>query len=137
MPCRTGRARAWTSDACQIRGRPSDLDDMWLLTTRGFYSVVARRDDPSLVLVRARVQDDLEALRDLAPSLDPWYDPTRDYPWRAELPRDEWAGVAAALAREIDYGNFKNAVAAFQGHDRADLYALVWDDLRRLETGPR
>src|SRR3954465_268323 len=110
---------------------------MWLLTTPGFYSVVAHRDDPALGLVRARVEDALLALRELAPGIDPWFDPLADYPWRAELPRDEWARVAAALACEIDYGNFKTAVAAVQGHERAGLYALVWDDLRQLETGPR
>jgi hypothetical protein len=36
---------------------------MWLVTTQGFYSVVAHRGDPDRVLVRARVREDLEALR--------------------------------------------------------------------------
>ena len=110
---------------------------MWLLTTRGFYSVVADRDDASLVLVRSRVEDDLLALRDLAPGIDPWHDPDADYPWRAVVPRDEWAAVVAALAAEIDYDNFKGAVAARQGHERAWVYAGVWSELRALETGPR
>jgi hypothetical protein len=106
---------------------------MWVLTTRGFFSVVAHRDDASLVLVRARVEDDLLALRDLAPGLEPWRDGGTDYPWRAELPRDEWSRVAAALAAEIDYDNFKNAIADRQGYDRAHVYSDVWAVLRRLE----
>jgi hypothetical protein len=107
---------------------------MWLLTTRGFYSVVLHREDPSLLLVRSRVEGDLLALRDLAPGIEPWYDPEADYPWRAEVPRDEWSHVAARLAAEIDYPNFKHAVASWQGHDRASVYAGVWDALRGLET---
>lgn len=36
---------------------------MWLITTQGFYSVVAHRTDPDRVLVRCRTQADIEALR--------------------------------------------------------------------------
>ena len=110
---------------------------MWLLTTRGFYSVVLNREDPDLVLVRARLEDDLLALRDLAPGIEPWYDPDADYPWRAELPHDEWTSVAAALADEIDYGNFKDEITELQGRRRAYVYAGVWETLRELEPGPR
>jgi hypothetical protein len=110
---------------------------MWLLTTRGFYSVVTHPEDPELVLVRARVEDDLRALRDIAPGLEPWHDPQADYAWRAEMPRDEWAATAAALAEEIDYRNFKAAVAVRQGAGRARLYSRVWEELRRLQRGDR
>ena len=37
------------------------------------------------------------------------------------------------MAGEIDYGNFKNAVAERQGRERAAIYGDVWVDLRRLE----
>ena len=99
--------------------------------------MVEHRDDPSLFLVRARVEDDLLALRDLAPGIDPWYDRDADYPWRAELPRDEWCTVAAALSSEIDYGNFKDEIAELQGRRRAYVYSGVWETLRELETDPR
>ena len=110
---------------------------MWLLTTRGFYSVVADLDDPGGLLVRARVEDDLLALRDLLPAIDPWLDRAADYPWRAKVSREDWAPVVAALAAEIDYRNFKNAVADRQGRERAWIYSHVWEALRELETGPR
>ena len=35
---------------------------MWLMTTRGFYSVVEHRDDADRLLVRARTREDIEAL---------------------------------------------------------------------------
>ena len=38
---------------------------MWLMTTRGFYSVVEHRDDADRLLVRARTREDIEALAGL------------------------------------------------------------------------
>jgi hypothetical protein len=37
---------------------------MWMITTIGFFSVVQDHDDPDRLLVRARVREDLERLRD-------------------------------------------------------------------------
>ena len=37
---------------------------MWVMTTQGFYSVVAHRDEPDSVIVRARTSEDIEALRE-------------------------------------------------------------------------
>lgn len=36
------------------------------MTTRGFFSVVAHRDEPTQVLVRARARQDFEALAGVA-----------------------------------------------------------------------
>ena len=41
---------------------------MWVMTTQGFYSAVADRDDPGSVIVRARTRDDIEALRKQIPA---------------------------------------------------------------------
>ena len=108
---------------------------MWLITTRGFYSVVEHRDDPDLLLVRARTREDLEALRDVLPDLDVFSDPSADYRWRALVPRGAWQRAVAQLVAEIDYGNFKSGVAQRAGHERAALYADVWATLLRLQTG--
>lgn len=108
---------------------------MWLITTRGFFSVVAHRDDADSVLVRARVRSDLESLAELVPGIEIEHTPRADYEWRASMPRSEWERVAAALAAEVDYPNFKNAVAELQGKTRASLYAEVWLTLRRLQGG--
>ena len=37
---------------------------MWLMTARGFYSVVEHRDDADRLIVRARCQTDIAALRE-------------------------------------------------------------------------
>ena len=56
---------------------------MWLITTQGFYSVVAHRRDPDKLIVRGRVREDLEALREQIPELRVFSDPDADYRWRA------------------------------------------------------
>ena len=106
---------------------------MWLLTTQGFYSVVAHRDDPDKLLVRARTRDDIEALREQIPALEPFEDPSADYRHRAVVGRAEWLVAVAQLVTEIDYDNFKSAVADRQGSERAALYGVLWQELRRLQ----
>ena len=106
---------------------------MWIVTTQGFYSVVADRDDPDRVLVRARVREDLEALKRQIPDLEIFEDRDADYRWRARVSREDWSHAAAQLAREIDYPNFKNEVAKRQGHERAGVYGRVWSELFGLQ----
>src|SRR4051794_41146685 len=107
---------------------------MWLMTPRGFYSVVAHRDDADVVLVRARDRGDLESLAELSPGLAVAHTPERDYAWRVLMDRAEWARVVGRLAAEIDYPNFKSKVAAAQGHERASVYSRVWSTLRSLQA---
>jgi len=106
---------------------------VWVLTTRGFFSVVQDAADPSRVLVRARVREDLDRLGELLPHLEPWHDPEADYAWRALVDRSDWGYALGVIAAEIDYGNFKNAVAARQGQARAGLYQQVWAALYELQ----
>ena len=111
---------------------------MWLFTTQGFYSVVEDREDSNRVLVRARAKEDLEALKRQIPDLQiqETLGPDHDYGWRAFVTRDQWCEAVAQLAGEIDYDNFKNAVADRQGHDRADLYMPVWNSRAGSRTRP-
>ena len=106
---------------------------MWLMTTRGFYSIVEDFHDRDQLLVRARVREDLGAVADLVPGLEVEETPERDYRFRASVARDVWASAVAQLAREIDYPNFKNAVAERQGVDRAHVYGDVWATLLELQ----
>ena len=75
---------------------------MWLFTTIGFFSVVAHRDDPRAILIRARVREDLEALRrHHLPDLQ--IDEAGDHTYEALVSRDEWEHAAQQLAQAIDY----------------------------------
>ena len=106
---------------------------MWLITTQGFYSVVAHRDDPDRLLVRSRVRGDLEALRMQIPGSEPVETPEADYRWRVEVTRDEWRVALVALSEDIDYDNFKNAVGERCGWERERVYHDVWADLLSLQ----
>ena len=106
---------------------------MWLLTTRGFFSAVQDDADQNRIIVRARVREDLDRLSEILPGLEPWHDPTADYAWRALIRRAEWGYALGVMAGEIDYRNFKNAVAEQQGTPRARLYSRIWSVLYELQ----
>lgn len=108
---------------------------MWLLTSIGFFSVVAHHGDRHTVLVRSRAREDLEALRrHYLPDLEILEHAGADYRYRALLDRMEWEYAIQRITSDIDYANFKDAVAERQGPERASLYSRVWTALRELQS---
>jgi hypothetical protein len=106
---------------------------MWLITSIGFFSVVAHADQPDTLLVRGRVRDDLEALRrGYLPDLEIVEGSGTDYQYRAMVSREEWEHAVRGLVADIDYSNFKTAVAERQGPHRARIYARIWMVLHEL-----
>jgi hypothetical protein len=118
---------------------------MWLVTNRGFYSGIAHRDDPEVIMVRARTDRHLEAIKDLLPEGTQIVKTAHaDYPCRVIITRAAWVELCTALAGEVDYPNFKDSV-----DDRArgkskkarrdasydhSVYMSVWGVLRRLTS---
>jgi hypothetical protein len=108
---------------------------MWLFTTCGFFSVVAHRDEPDTIVVRARLREDLEALRvHHLPDMEIVEGGGTDYAYRAFVSRDEWEHIAQQLARGIDYPNFKTAVSERRGPDLAHPYYEVWRVMHRVQS---
>ncbi len=110
---------------------------MWIVTDRGFYSVVDKGEPEGMLCVRSRVREDLENLC-LLESMTAYADSIResalsDYRFRIFVEREDWVKAAADLAREIDYDNFKNAVGARQGKERKNAYTAVWGALYELQ----
>jgi len=103
---------------------------MWLATPTGFYSAVVDPKDDRNVMVRARVRDDLDPL--VARGGELFHTPTRDYPFRVILAREQWAAFVADQAAGIDYGNFKARIDRID-HDRELVYSRVWSALIGLE----
>ena len=119
---------------------------MWLITTRGFFSVVQHRDDKEMVLIRARALEDLESLCELAGEVlddaakSGFSDDAiieiddADYRYRLITDADSWAEVVSALTAEVTYSNFKSAVTE-RDPDRAHVYMDVWADLLQIQRG--
>jgi hypothetical protein len=117
---------------------------MWLITTRGFFSVVQHRDEEEMVLIRARALEDLESLCELAGvvlddaaksgfSADAIIEmDDADYRYRLITDAAAWAEVVGALTGEVTYPNFKSAVGA-RDRDRAHIYTDVWADLLEIQ----
>lgn len=106
---------------------------MWVMTTRGFYSVVQHRDEPTKVMVRARCQDDINNLCELIvrdQRTDPFETPNADYPWRIVTTAVGWTSALTQMSLGIDYDNFKSAVKDDAHHD---AYLGVWSVMRQLD----
>ena len=123
---------------------------MWIFTRYGFYSVVSARQgglrhgpiDPTQLMVRTRRREHLEALQARFPaelaSVSIAHSTDTDYAHRIVVPKATWVRMAAALADEIDYGNFKSEVARHLGsggaayeHALHDVWSVMYSLQRR------
>ncbi len=102
-------------------------DIVWLVTTIGFFSVVRKEGDTDLT-VRTRVREDLEMHgKAHLPSLGPiTAGEGTDYPYRARVAPQALGEALGRMVEDIDYSNFKNAIAEREGYERAHVYAAVW-----------
>lgn len=101
---------------------------MWVFLNDAFLSIVAHRDRPGQLLVRARHAGDIEAV---FPNAEVTKTPRADYRYRATLPAGDVSEVLAERVMDIDYPNFKNSV---QEPDRHIFYADVWSVMRDFQT---
>lgn len=119
---------------------------MWVFTKHGFFSAVCARQgdgsagqpvDTERIMVRARLQRHLVALKRRFPELLDAAEIRRsagtDYAFRLFVAKSVWANVLAALAEEIEYGNFKSEVARHQGmagvayeHALHDVWSVMY-----------
>lgn len=104
---------------------------MWLCLSNSFLSIVAHRDQPDQLLVRARARGHIEAIFPGASVLE-----TRDadYGFRAVVPRTEAAEVIRRQVEGIDYPNFKDSVRDRRLHD---AYMAFWSTMYRLQQQER
>lgn len=101
---------------------------MWIMTPTAYLSIVAYTPDPGMLYVRARLEGDIEAV---FPTAKVEHTPTcADYAYRAVIRRAEVASILTLLALEIDYPNFKDAVADDFRHD---VYMDIWCIWKRVQ----
>ena len=98
---------------------------MWLMTEKGFVSVVEHRDDPDTLIVRARVPEDLKGLG-LEVSE---FNKDADYRYRTYICRAYFAHIVMTAVMDLNYTNFKSACP----DNRQEIYLSVWSTLIELE----
>lgn len=108
---------------------------MWLFTNRGFFSVVQHNDYPDMVIVRARAEQDIREFRAIAKGLcgvdvEHSVTPLNDYRFRVVVGKSVFKHVAAYLADNINYGNFK---AEIKDDRRHHAYMDVWLAMIRFQ----
>ena len=102
---------------------------MWIIMNDAFLSVVQNIYNEDELLVRARVEGDIERV---FPNAEVFADEGSDYKYRSYLNKREVAKVIEWSVLDIDYGNFKNSVAK-SDEKRRSAYDSVWSDLLRLQ----
>ncbi len=118
---------------------------MWIFSVYGFFSVVEHRDKAGKVMVRGRVRADLEKLaRYLKQSTGRRHPvsttPAADYRYRLVADKTAVAEILQDLVMDIDYENFKGAVAERTnfnpetlGRHRLSAYHDVWQVMEALQ----
>lgn len=103
---------------------------MWFFGSDSFLSVVQHKQDPSILVVRARRPGHIEAMFPTANvvSLD-----GRDYQFRAELPREVVAARMAQYVMEMSATNFKDSVKETAYHNAC--YG-VWNCMEAIQPKP-
>ena len=94
---------------------------MWICFNDGLVSAVEHRQDSSLLMVRARRKEILEAL---FPNVEVIVGGSTDYQYRVVVTKDAFAKVVSARISDISYSNFKNSVEDEELHD---LYSRFWE----------
>jgi hypothetical protein len=105
---------------------------MWIFTSTGFISAVVHRDDPDLIVVRARERASLDPLIErTGAEVNPWEG--SDYAFRIVMPRAEFSAWVGEQADAIDYSNFKSSARRRRGGAYADVLHEVWDVMYRFQ----
>ena len=110
---------------------------MWMMTDKGFFSVV--RTEDGKLQARARERAHLAALQAAHPALAklPLLRTDRaDYRWRMVAPAEALVAAMAKEVEAINYGNFKDHCEKVAPGNRTlyvDALHAVWSIMRRLQ----
>lgn len=112
---------------------------MWIISTRGFLSIVEDRKNPAMMQVRARVKSDIT---DMFPAAYVYASDGADYRYRARISRERVAArLAEYVQNELTYtGHFKDvAIARERTKDpklaskRTTAYYKIWNAMADLQ----
>jgi len=93
---------------------------MWILLNDACLSIVEHNGKTDTLLVRSRIQGDIERA---IPNATVYEDGSADYRYRADVSRETVKGAIAQAIDRIDYANFKGSV---RDPGRHSAYMKVW-----------
>ena len=99
---------------------------MWVFTQDGFISVVDNKQEPGKLTARARDEQSLQLLAELAGS-EIHRSKNCDYPYRTFVTRDQLNEFMTAQIDSLDYRNFKSRVWQSRGEKYHDACTDVWE----------
>lgn len=100
---------------------------MWIMFNNAFLSVVDKAPDPTQLVVRARVEGNIEAV---FPTAKVIRDASGDYLFRAFIDRADVADTMFKAVMDINYPNFKNSIKDNRYHDAC---SRVWGVMSGLQ----
>ena len=103
---------------------------MWIVLNKSFLSIVKNRNNENQLLVRARVNGDIEKVFSDA---DVFEDKDADYKYRSYIDREVVANAIGKELLNINYDNFKNSVSKDDGI-RGNAYMNVWMALNQMQS---
>jgi len=99
------------------------------MLNNAFLSIVENRNNKDELLVRARIEGDIERV---FPEANSFQDEQADYKYRAFVLRKEVEKVIALKVTEINYGNFKDSISP-EDRSRHDAYLSVWSEMYKTQ----
>jgi hypothetical protein len=103
---------------------------MWIVLNKSFLSIVKNRNDKNTLLVRARVNGDINKVFQDA---DVFEDANADYKYRSYIDRKIVANEISKELMNINYDNFKNSVSK-DDYARSNAYMNVWSALNKMQS---
>lgn len=110
---------------------------MWIMLDKGFISIVQHNDDADLLLVRARVGDDLRNV--FGEDIDVLEDTAADYLYRTVISRQRVAETLRDAVMGLDYSSHAKDVAlqrSAPARGRTDAYYDTWEAMAQMQPTP-
>lgn len=95
---------------------------MWIFRNDSFLSVVAHTGKPGYLLVRSRVEGDIQRA---VPGAEVYEIEDADYRYRADVSKEDFREALSAAVDAIDYPNFKRSIPSGDVQ-RSGAYHRVW-----------
>lgn len=125
---------------------------VWIWYSGGFVSCVAHRDNPDLLMVRARDEQSLLTMKEgievignafsdddkIDRDVKIWSMENSDYRWRAIVSKETFSlWINHEIFSYLNYTNFKSALTEVRGEAWHQTAMGVWGQMQKIGDGPQ